>query len=210
MIRTSFSPMTRILCLLLVVIVFHCRVPQSVAQGFRLGLRGGITATQVDGDQLQGFDKAGLLGGLTISRQVTDRTGLGMEMILIQKGSRKPVNKEDNSFYLMRLLYVEVPFLIRWDAGKKIIFETGPAVGVLVAAREKDQIGVIDFAPAFEKREYSFNAGMGYRLSEEVVFNARYSFSLLPVRRFQSALNYLYWDRGQFNAVLQLSLNYVF
>lgn len=182
----------------------------SSAQSFRVGLRGGITATQVDGDQLQGFDKGGLLGGLTLSRQVSERTSLGMEMFFIQKGSRKPVSQEDNSFYLMRLTYVEVPFLVRWDAGKKIILETGPAFGVLVHSMERDQIGIINYAPAFEKREYSFNAGMGYRLSDKMVFDARYSFSLLPVRRFESALNYLYWDRGQFNAVLQLSLNYAF
>lgn len=202
--------MNRIWLYLLATFIFQPAIFPVSAQGFRLGLRGGITATQVDGDQLQGFDKAGLLGGLTLTRQVSERTGLGMEMLFIQKGSRKPVDKEDNSFYLMRLTYIEVPFLVRWDAGKKIVLETGPAFGVLVASMEKDQIGVINYAPPFEKREYSFHAGMGYRLSEQMVFDARYSFSLLPIRRFESALNYLYWDRGQFNAVLQLSLNYAF
>jgi hypothetical protein len=202
--------MIRLIPFLLLAVVFYFSANLSSAQSFRLGLRGGITATQVDGDQLQGFDKGGLLGGLTLSRQVSERTSVGMEMFFIQKGSRKPLNKDDNSYYLMRLTYLEVPFLVRWDAGKKFIFETGPAFGVLVHSMEKDQIGVINYAPAFEKREYSFNAGMGYRLSDELVFDARYSFSLLPVRRFESALNYLYWDRGQFNSVLQLSLNYVF
>jgi hypothetical protein len=181
-----------------------------MGQEFRAGFRAGITATQVDGDQLEGFRKAGLLGGLTVSRDLAERLSVGMEMILIQKGSRKPLNTDDNTYYIMRLTYLEVPFLLRYNAGKNVVLEAGPAFGVLVYSQEKDQSGVIEYAPPFEKREYSLHAGIGYRLSDNLLFNARYGYSILPVRRFDSVLNYYYWDRGQFNSVLQLSLNYAF
>jgi len=193
-----------------VLVLFCLSTLSSNGQGFHAGLRAGMTATQVDGDQLKGFDKAGVLAGLTLSRPIGDRTSVGMEMLFIQKGSFKPVNKDDNSYYRMRLSYVEVPFLFRWKAGKKIRLETGPAFGVLVSSQEKDQVGVINYAPPFEKMEYSFHAGLGYSLNDQWMFNARYGFSVLPVRRFASALNYLYWDRGQFNSVIQLSLDYAF
>ncbi|MFM2207437.1 MAG: hypothetical protein RL213_1412 [Bacteroidota bacterium] len=199
-------PLSRCLLFFLLVLTGG----SAFSQGFRAGFRAGMTATQVDGDQLQGFNQAGLLGGITVSRDLGERFSLGMEMIYIQKGSRKPLNTDDNTYYVMRLSYVEVPLLLRFNAGKKLMLEAGPSFGVLVASKEKDQSGIIDYAPPFEKREYSLNAGLGYLLSDDLLFNARYGFSLLPVRRFDSVLNYYYWDRGQFNSVVQLSLNYSF
>jgi hypothetical protein len=191
-------------------ILFICTSLFAGAQEFQGGMRFGMTATQVDGDRLEGFDKAGLLAGLTLSRELSERTSLGMEMFFIQKGSFKPVSKVDNSYYRMRLSYIEVPLLLRWKAVKKLELEAGPAFGVLVASQEKDQIGLISYAPPFERMEYSVNAGIRYALSDEWLFNARYSCSVVPIRPFEGANGYFYWDRGQFNRVLQLSFGFTF
>ncbi|MFM9028678.1 MAG: hypothetical protein ACKOQ6_11910, partial [Bacteroidota bacterium] len=74
-------------------------VSELQAQSFSSGIRFGMTATQVDGDTYEGFDKAGLLGGLFVERFMSDRFSLRMEMDYIQKGSRKPLDKDVNSFY---------------------------------------------------------------------------------------------------------------
>lgn len=182
----------------------------AVAQKFEAGFRAGMTASQVRGDQLEGFDKAGLLGGFYVSRGLTDRISLAMEMIYIQKGSRQPVNKEDNSYYVMRLNYIEVPLLFRIRAGKKIEFEAGPSFGVLVFSEEEDQLGEINYAPDFEKVEYSFYAGLSYLINDRWAVDTRYGFSLSPVRPFNEWEAYRYIDSGQFNALIQLSLNYQF
>ena len=122
------------------LLLIFCMVAQSIllhAEGFEAGVRFGMCASQVDGDHLVGFNKAGLLGGITLSRAISERSSLNMEMIFIQKGSVKPTNTDDNTYYRMRLAYVEVPFLWRWSAGKRISFEAGPAFGVLVSSREE-------------------------------------------------------------------------
>ena len=180
------------------------------AQRFEAGLRIGMAATQVGGDQLEGFDKAGLLGGLFVARDLSERTSLSMEMLYIQKGSRKPVDKDDNSYYRLRLNYLEVPLMVRYKAGKKFVLEAGPSFGVLVFAQEDDQLGVIEYAPPFNDWELAGNAGLQYLLNEKWNVDVRYSVSVLPVRPFRSSYYYSYWDRGQFNEVVQLSFNYSF
>lgn len=181
-----------------------------MAQKFDGGFRLGMTATQVGGDQLEGFDKAGVLAGAYVSRDISSRSSLVMEMIFIQKGSRKPVDKTDNSFYRMRLSYIEVPLLFRWKATRKLSLETGPAFGVLIAAQEADQLGDIDYAPSFEKTEVSFHGGLLYSLGDHWTANVRYGFSVLPIRPFASLSGFRYLDSGQFNEVLQLTMNYAF
>lgn len=203
--------MKTVYCLSIIVFSFALScVSFTYAQRFDAGLRFGMTATQVGGDQLEGFDKPGLLAGGYVSRDISQRSSLAMEMVFIQKGSRKPLDKTDNSYYLMRLNYVEVPLLFRWKASKKFTVETGPSFGVLVSSYEADQLGELVYAPPFEKTDVSVYAGLLYVLADNWNVNARYGFSVLPVRPFTPALSYRYIDSGQFNEVLQLSLNYSF
>ncbi|MFM9050707.1 MAG: porin family protein [Bacteroidota bacterium] len=185
-------------------------VSELQAQSFSSGIRFGMTATQVDGDTYEGFDKAGLLGGLFVERFMSDRFSLRMEMDYIQKGSRKPLDKEVNSFYRMRLNYLEVPVLARYKAGRKLTLQAGPALGVLVFSEEDDQTGVLVYSPPFNKYEVSMSAGFAYDLSEKTAVDVRYGFSLAPIRPFDFFATFAYWDKGQFNSVIQLSLEYRF
>lgn len=180
------------------------------AEGFDAGIRLGMTATQVAGDQLQGFDKAGLAGGFFVSREIGQKTGMSLEMLYVQKGSRKPVNELDNTYYRMRLNYIEVPVLFRWHATRKMTVEAGPSFGVLVFAEEDNEIGVIQGAPPFRNTEWSFHTGLSYAWAESWAVDVRYGFSLLPVRPFTQSYYYSYWDRGQFNAVIELTLRRTF
>jgi hypothetical protein len=182
----------------------------SNGQEFSAGVHFGMTATQVDGDQLEGFNKAGITGGLFVSRQLGEHAAMYFELMYIQKGSRKPLDKDDNSFYRMRLNYLEVPLLYRYKAGKKLGLQFGPAVGVLVFAQEDDQLGEVRYAPPFKKMDYSLCGGLTYDISDHLLFDFRYSYSLVPVRPFDVTRTYLYWESGQFNSVLQLTLDYAF
>jgi hypothetical protein len=179
-------------------------------QSFTSGVRFGMTATQVDGDTYEGFDKAGLLGGLFVERALSDRFSMRMELDYVQKGSRKPLDKEYNTYYRMRVNYVEVPLLARFKAGKKLTLQGGPAFGVLVFSQEDDETGILKYSPKFNTYEYSVSVGLAYVLTEKVGFDVRYSCSLAPIRPFDFFYTFAYWDKGQFNSVVQLSLQYSF
>jgi len=183
----------------------------SVAQNFRAGLIAGLSTTQVAGDQLSGFNKAGVMGGGFVNREFSEQTSLQMEIYFIQKGSRKPLQSEaDNQFYVMRLSYVEIPLLLQWKAGPKLIFEAGPSIAVLIFSEEEREYGAYEPFPPFEKTDLSGQFGISYPLSEKLNVNSRFSQSIIPIRPFvQSSLND-FFNEGQYNTVISFDLQYRF
>jgi hypothetical protein len=177
---------------------------------FNAGILGGISTSQVDGDQLAGYDKVGIKVGAFVNRNFSDHVSLQMELLFIQKGSRKPVNTEDNTYFLMRLNYMEVPLMVRFQFSKKILGEAGLSIATLVSSEESDEVGVIKSRPEFKKFDYLVNAGGYYKLSDNWLFNVRFSYSIFPIRPFDSARPYAFFDKGQFNNVLALALYYQF
>jgi len=181
------------------------------AQNFHAGITGGLSATQVAGDGLSGFNKAGVIIGGFVNRKLSESTALQMEIIFIQKGSRMPVQPDnDNIFYVMRLSYFEVPLLFKWQATPKFNFEAGPSFGALVFSEEENELGVINGLPPFKKTEISGNIGLSYPLGEHLNVNSRFSTSILPIRPFPGGFSFAYFDRGQYNTVLMFTLQYQF
>jgi hypothetical protein len=177
---------------------------------FNAGIIGGLSTSQVDGDQLAGYDKVGIKAGAFVNRKFSEHVSLQMELLFIQKGSRKPINTDDNSYFIMRLNYIEVPLVFRFQFSKKIIGEAGPSVATLVSSEESDEVGVIKSRPEFKKFDYLVNGGGYYKLSDNWLFNLRFSYSIFPIRPFDTARPYAFFDRGQFNNVLALALHYQF
>jgi hypothetical protein len=107
--------------------------------------------SQVDGDQLAGYDKAGIKTGVFVNRNFSEPVSMQMELLFIQKGSRRPVNTADNTYFVMRLNYIEVPLMFRYLLSKKIIGEAGPSAATLISSEEGDEVGVILSRPPFHK-----------------------------------------------------------
>jgi hypothetical protein len=82
---------------------------------FNAGIIGGLSTSQVDGDQLAGYDKVGIKAGAFVNRKFSEHVSLQMELLFIQKGSRKPINTDDNSYFIMRLNYIVVPLVFRFQ-----------------------------------------------------------------------------------------------
>ena len=135
-------------------------------QRFHAGLIGGLSTSQVSGDQLSGFNQAGLIAGGFVNSPISEKSSLQMEIIFIQKGSRKPVQpNSNNEYYILRLSYIEVPLLYKWKASSKLTVEGGPSFGVLVYSQEETERGVYESDPAFRTYEISINVGLNYPLS---------------------------------------------
>ena len=178
------------------------------AQSFNAGIRFGIVGSQVNGDQLTGFNKAGFVAGGYVKRKFSDVISLQMEIVYIQKGSRKPTDMY-NSYYLMRLGYIEVPLNVLFHVAKKVDLTAGPSFGTLIASEEKDEYGTYTNAEPFEKFELSYNFGLIYQLSDNWSFDGRYSHSLMTIRPFPGTSS-TFFDKGQYNVVIEFSLLYGF
>ena len=66
------------------------------AQNFGGGLILGLSTSQVGGDNLGGFNKAGLLTGAFVNSNISSLLNIQMEMTYIQKGSNNPKMNENN------------------------------------------------------------------------------------------------------------------
>jgi hypothetical protein len=190
------------------IILFLLFAGSLTAQEFKGGVRGGISGSQVHGDRLSGFDKTGLLGGVFVNRSLSDRVSLQMEIIFIQKGSRKPTD-DNNTFYRLRVHYVEVPLLFIYHTSKKFALTAGPAFGTLVFSEEDDQFGILKNTLPFKKFEFSGHFGLMYKLSDHLTFDGRYSRSLSTIRPFPGAYT-TFFDKGQYNVLIEFSLLYGF
>jgi len=92
----------------------------SSAQNFKGRLAFGITATQISGDDLAGFNRAGFTFGIAAFLPVNEILATQLEMNFIQKGSREILEEGDSTFYQLRLNYIEVPILIDYQIKPKI------------------------------------------------------------------------------------------
>lgn len=181
------------------------------AQKFDAYLFAGIAASQVSGDELGGFDKAGITGGAGVFTPLSKKLLLGFEINYVQKGSRKPskLSDGDPEQYLLRLNYAEVPLTLQYAINEQFSAYAGMALGILVGSTEENENGEIPFREPFEKFDASMLGGLKYKLNEHFYLDLRGIQSVVPVRQFSGNNNY-YFDNGQYNSVIIFSFSYVF
>ncbi len=178
------------------------------AQNFEGGLLAGVAGTQVSGDDLQGYDKAGIYAGGYVSWKLNERSAIQMELNFIQKGSQKTPDSTDWSQYLLRLSYIEIPIHYHFKLNKSFIAEGGLSYGVLVHQfEERDYSSFVATGDGFSNGDLSFNLGMLYQISDRWKVNLRYSHSLLPIRKHAGNVSN-WWNHGQYNEVLSLLVHY--
>jgi hypothetical protein len=191
-----------------------CFVINGYSQRFNGGVTLGLAATQISGDELSGFDKAGACAGGFVEYPLKgDTLRLQLQLYYIQKGSRKPVNPNTNSYvtYRLALNYIEIPFFLTYTFRKKYVVDGGLALGVLFASSVSNQFG--KYPPGdpnsrpFKPLELSFSLGIGYRVTNKLLLSIRNSNSLLPVRRHYGGGTFRL-NRGQYNSVMLFSVSY--
>jgi hypothetical protein len=185
----------------------------SYCQKFHGGLFIGIAASQISGDQLSGYNKAGIFAGGFANFLFTEKLALQLEISFIQKGSRKNPRPKTNDYtiYKLNIQYVEMPFLFKWDFSKRFYLEVGPSIGIIInnTGREKDEGGLINNPqrPVFNRFDYCGVLGMGVSISKNFKTNIRTIDSFIPVRKPVVGTSYRL-DRFQYNTTIALSLIY--
>jgi len=181
----------------------------SFSQVFRAEITAGVAGSQISGDQLSGFNKAGIYAGIGVRTNINDEFEIGFRTLYFQKGSRQRLKTDevDSSFYLLRLNYVEVPLTLRYHLNKKFYMEMGPSLGYLVKSSEEDENGILNFRRPFYEFDLSLCGTFGYVLSKNLDFNLGYCQSILPVRDFSSGASFRL-NKGQYSSVLTFTLLY--
>jgi len=181
------------------------------SQDFHGGVLGGLAASEISGDRLQGPNKAGIYAGAYVYRYFSAQSSFQMELDFIQKGSREnPDSTNAYHSYLLRLNYVEIPVHYRYDFMDRASLEAGLSLGVLIHHYElADGYEWVSGADKFKPVDLSFNFGLFYTLTDNLRFNVRYSNSILPVRAHSGGATWRA-NKGQYNEVLSFVLFYEF
>ena len=186
------------------------------AQNFGGGLILGFSTSQVGGDNLAGFNKAGLLIGAYGNKSISELLSFQMEMTFIQKGSNNPkMNDSEHSNYLKEDIsssYIEVPLLLQYHQSNKLKIEGGVQLAYLINGYYNDINGEIPTYSVnpFRKNDFGLLLGIDYKYSKNISLNTRLSNSILPIgtEDYDLVNSYNSSRKGKYNSVLSFAIHY--
>ncbi len=152
---------------------------KSFGQGFRGGVVLGLNASQIDGDTLYGFNKAGLTVGGRLSYYTEKSWDICLEMLYSQRGSAiKLFTQNDN--WINALNYLEIPIVFRlkdWYIEKedyhKVRADAGLSYGYLFGVKSP-----VFGEELFKKNDISWLLGLGINFTKHIGASLRYTSSL--------------------------------
>lgn len=179
-------------------------------QNFKGGILAGFNATQINGDDMAGFNKYGLWFGPFTSYPLKSNWILEAELLFTQKGSRKNFSPDNpnpgGKWEKVNLNYIEMPLLARYPVNEKIQLHGGLGLAYLLSSRAST------FSAPYqaEFRTYEFNilGGGSYRLSDHFTFIARYQNSLTNIGTCPSRPFWRRYNTGFLNIVVTFGLRY--
>lgn len=185
------------------------------SQDFKGGIILGLSTSQVSGDDLAGFNKAGfILGGFT-SRILSDINSLQLEIVYIQKGSRNPdiINEESENYNkpYINLNYIEIPMLLKLNFNETLEYELGIQWAQLINGYYKDNIGEMNSTiDPFIKNDLSIALGVNYFINQNVSLNTRLTNSILPIGNedYDNSTIYNSNKKGKYNTTINFSIYY--
>jgi len=189
----------------------------------------GVTTSQISGDGHRGFHKYGMMGGLFVTREISQSLNLQIEAIYKEKGSsyharpvsdtaavHSPYYEAPTKGYLLKLNYIEFPVLLQYTFSELsrldgLIVEVGPGFGIPVHIEEYVTVPGFNqrqYGPTFNYYEISYNVGLSYYLESNIGFNLRFSRSANAVRDYYKGEKTTTLSPGQQNTVLSFSVSY--
>lgn len=146
------------------------------AQTFQASLLAGTNVSQIDGDDLIGFNQFGFNAGMRVVAILSDRWRVGPEILFSQIGSREAANEFNASdFGQVTMNTVEVPLMVYFKDWK-ITAEAGFAYQRLINYQIISSGGedVTDDIP-FRDDLINFQAGVTFYASPNWGFNFRWA-----------------------------------
>ncbi len=142
----------------------------------------GFTASQIDGDNLAGFNKLGLTGGLGVERFISKKGYVGMEMLYCQRGSQAELSFGSGDFVSStNLNYLEIPVFAGYkdwwmaeDGYYKVGVHGGFSYGYLFSSSSNNTFVEGDIEN-FRTSSLSWLLGVNYALSKSWNAVARYT-----------------------------------
>ena len=173
------------------------------------GLVAGVNGSQVAGDVASGYDKAGIHVGLFSYTHISEKSVFQMELVYSQKGARKnPSEKNGYQQYILRLNYIDIPFIYKYLYNDRLSFEGGLSYGYLLHHYEEANFSLNVGDAGFHTHALNILVGLNYRFAEKWAAGFRSTNSLYQIRDHTSGAS-RFPNYGQYNDVLTLTIQYL-
>ena len=163
-----------------VLFVFTCLgfflFSHTVSAQIRNAVIIGASDSQIDGDGLGGFDKAGLVFGGSSNFKITDNFSFQPEILWVQKGS-KTTNSDSLLFFKWRLNYISIPVLVNYQIQPRFTLQAGLTADFLIDAKVDGGGGFLDRTDELERFDPNYTFGVEYKIGDNFSANARYQYS---------------------------------
>lgn len=161
----------------------------SAQQRFKAGVIFGLNAAQIRGDDVGGYNRLGLQGGLRAIAALEEKMNLSFELLYSQRGSYNKYGspKCPNGDLSIFLQYIEVPILFSYkewfqeeDGYYRLQASAGITYSRLLSASSEGSCHD-DLTAKFNTNDYGFTGGLEYFLSPKLSVGVRWSksFNLL-------------------------------
>jgi hypothetical protein len=162
----------------------------------------GINASQIDGDNLAGYDKFGISGGLRVEFPLSSAFDMGVEFLFSQRGSRSQIIKNRfTELSRISLNYIELPLVVKWndwwiedESYYKFNVHGGLTNGYLVSSNTDDSPTPTN--GQVNRYDIGLLAGLGFAFTKKWAITLRYTRSLNTLYTVNTA------STGQFNGLI--------
>lgn len=198
--------------ILIVLVAFLALLGKANAQSFNAGVIAGATFCQVDGDSYAGFHQLGFTVGAYANLPFVDYLSGQMELkysLLGAHSSHKEVSEYGYTPYSLRMHYVEIPLMLRFNLGvfrvNFITLEAGASIDVLMRATEDVNGDYQVTTRRWSRISATANAGVHFDITKHFGLGARFMYSVAPCR-FTGNPGWFY--NQYYNKVIQITATY--
>lgn len=197
---------------LIVLIAVLALFGKASAQSFNAGVIAGATFCQVDGDTYAGFHQLGFTAGAYANLPFGNYLSGQMELkysLLGAYSSHKEVSEYNYLLYSLRMHYVEIPLMLRFNLGvfrvNFITLEAGASIDVLMRATEDVNGDYQVTTRRWSRVSATANAGVHFDITKHFGLGARFMYSVAPCR-FTGNPGWFY--NQYYNKVIQITATY--
>ena len=158
--------------------------PQAQGQQrFDAALIAGFNASQIDGDNLAGYEKLGVHAGAKAYARFSENFSFGMELLFSQKGSKSGLNPTGTNVFKLLLNYAEIPLLFHYHDKDRAIFGIGASYAAFVSYKRIEQgVNTTNAEPPVFPRDWNILLDLAVlAFKQHFALNFRFAYSLTPI-----------------------------
>ena len=150
-----------------------------------IGLKGGVSIAHLTGfEDVMGSGTSRLTGhgGIFVNQTINTNWRLQPELLWSGQGQKYLDNAIERS---IALDYLQIPVMIQYYPVSRLYFEAGPALGILLNAKDKGNSSTShrDMKDNFTAAELAVAVGLGVKATDDVSLYGRYNFGLNDATR---------------------------